>query len=101
MARRSADGRRRGGALAMLQRTGIRRGVFGNSRGWLYVGAGVWTLRTVRRIAERKPEILISEELRPGERLMIANGRPTIEGAPVPAAQGRGAERRSRRKRQG
>ena len=101
MARRSAYPARRGGTMAWLQRTGVRKGVFGNSRGWLYVGAGVWTLRTVRRIAERKPEILISEELRPGERIVIANGRATLDGQPVPVVRGRGGKLRARRSTQG
>jgi hypothetical protein len=101
MARRSSRGRSPGGVLALLQRTGVRKGVFGNSRGWLYVGAGVWTLRTVRRVAERKPEILLSEELRPGERLMISNGRATVDGDPIPVVRTRGGKLRARRGAQG
>jgi hypothetical protein len=97
MARRSTKRGSGGGVLAMLQRTGVRRGVFGNSRGWLYVGVGVWTLRTVRRVAERRPEILLSEELRPGERLMISNGLGTVDGKPIPVVRTRSGKLRARK----
>ena len=85
--RRAAPG---GGLLRSAERRGINRGLFGGNRGWLYVGTGLWTVRTVRRLAERKPEILISEELEPGQRIVIANGRATIDDAPGEApASGR------------
>jgi hypothetical protein len=81
MARRRTASR--GGLLRSAERLGINRGLFGGSRSWLYLGTGLWTLRTVRRLAERKPEILISEELKPGQRIVIANGRATVDDAPV------------------
>ena len=68
-----------GGLLRTIERLGVSRGVFGSSRGWMYVGGGLWTLRTVRRLAQRKPEVLLREELAPGQRLIIANGRFTID----------------------
>ena len=79
--------------LRMVERTGIRKGMSG-SKGWFYVGTGLWTLRTVRRLAERHDEILISEELKPGQRLIISNGRATIEDGPAPQPTGRRARRR-------
>lgn len=98
MARR-APGRRSGGGLfRTAERLGINRGLFGGSKGWFYVGTGLWTLRTVRRMAERKAEILVSEELRPGERLVIANARPTLDQAPG-QAQDQQRGRRGRRNR--
>ena len=90
MARRRATTGSRTGLLRSAERLGINRGLFGGSRSWLYVGTGLWTLRTVRRLAERKPEILISEELKPGQRIVIANGRATIDDAPAaPVTSGR------------
>lgn len=83
-----------GTLLRTVERTGIRRGL-GGSKGWFYLGTGLWTLRTVRRLAERRDEVLISEILRPGERMIIANGRATIEPAPDAPAPGSG--RRARR----
>ena len=73
--------RRAKGPFATLQRLGFSRGVLGGSRGWMYLATGLWTLRTVRRFAQRRPEILISEELKPGQRIVIANGRATIDDA--------------------
>lgn len=81
------------GPLRMLERTGLSKGLAGN-RAWFYVGTGLWTLRTVRRLAERREEILISEQLRPGERIVIANGRATID-----AGHGAAPVRRGRRGR--
>ena len=72
------------GVLRRIEHLGMSRGRQGNKT-WLYVGTGLWTLRTVRRLADRREEILISEPLRPGERLIISNNRPTIEAtAPKP-----------------
>ena len=75
--------------LRSLEQTGIRKGLFGNSRAWMYLGTGLWTVRTLRRFAGRKTEILISEELKPGQRIIIANGSATIDGAPDPVPSGR------------
>ncbi len=72
-----------GGLLRTAERAGLRRGV-GGSRGWFYLGTSLWTLRTIRRMAARRSEVLLSEELRAGDRLVIANGRATIDHvAPV------------------
>lgn len=88
MARR--DRRSRRGLLRWAEGIGVSRGVIGGHRGWLYVGTGLWTLRTVRRLAERKSEVLISEELKPGQRITIANGIATLDDASAaPAPSGR------------
>lgn len=96
MARLRSGGRKRG-VLGTLQSIGMSRGVFGNSKGWFYVGTGLWTLRTVRRIAERKPEILLREEIKPGQKLVIANGRATVEGDVLPVVRGRGGKLKTRK----
>ncbi len=87
-----------GGVLRLLERTGTTKGLTGGSKGWFYVGAGLWTLRTVRRLAERKTEVLLSEELRPGDRLIIANGRATIDSVPASSADASGGRRRRKRR---
>jgi len=92
---RGGDGSRNSFLLS-AERRGLSQGIFNGKRGWLYIGTGLWTIRTVRRFAGRKTEILLSEELKPGQRLIIANNRATIEGAPVVAAPAKG-----RRKRRG
>jgi hypothetical protein len=78
----------------VLERTGLRKG-FGGSKPWLYVGTGMWAFRIMRRLGDRREEILISERLRPGERIVIANGVATIEGAPPPAPRRRRARRKA------
>lgn len=97
MARRTEAGSQRSGMLRTAERLGINRGLFGGSKGWFYVGTGLWTLRRVRRMAERKSEILVTEELRPGQRLVIANGRTTLDQAPAQEPSGSGRWRRRRR----
>jgi hypothetical protein len=86
------------GVLRRIEHLGMSRGRQG-SKTWLYVGTGLWTLRTVRRLADRREEILISEPLRPGERLIIANNRPTLDTDPSPAKppKGRRAKKRYRK----
>ena len=83
MARRSISLSAGGGLFRSVERLGISRGVFGGSRGWFYVGTGLWTVRKVRTLARREPEILLREELRPGGRITIANGVATIENMPL------------------
>ena len=84
MARRRARGLAGGGGLLRtVERLGVNRGVFGGNRGWFYVGTGLWTLRKVRGLAQRQPEILLRETLRPGDRMTIANGVATIVSAPA------------------
>lgn len=92
MARGSKSG---GGLLRTLERAGVSRGLFGNSKGWLYVGSGLWTLRKMRRMAQRKTEVLVSEEIKPGDRIVIANGRVTLDSSD-PAEPSKGRRRRRR-----
>lgn len=81
------------GLLRMAERTGLRKGL-GGSKGWFYLGTGLWTLRTIRRLAADKEEILISEPLKPGERIIISNAQ-TSEGEPL----GRPSRRQARKAR--
>ena len=97
MARLRSGGPSSGGILRVLEQKGMRQGVFGNSKGWLYVGTGLWTLRTIRRLNARQTEILISEELKPGQRIIIANGVATVDGTPTAEPSSGGRRRRSRR----
>lgn len=68
------------GLLRRAERIGFRKGLGGN-KAFFYLGTGLWTLRTVRRMAERKTEVLISETLEPGQRIVITNGRALGEQA--------------------
>lgn len=82
-------GRGRSSIWLIAERRGLSRGLFGGKRGWLYLGTTLFTIRTVRRFVGRKTEILLSEEIRPGDRLIIANNRPTLDGVEVGPAKGR------------
>jgi hypothetical protein len=83
--------RRRGGLVDYVERRGINKGVFGGNKGWLYVGIGIWILRRMRTAARGgTPSILISEALAPGDRIIIANGRATLDGNRVTQVQSKG-----------
>lgn len=84
------------GVLRRIEHLGMSRGR-GGSKAWLYVGTGLWTLRTVRRLADRREEILISEPLRPGDRLIIANNRPTLGEVEAVPPKGRRAKKKFRK----
>ncbi|MCU1369160.1 MAG: hypothetical protein JWO77_354 [Ilumatobacteraceae bacterium] len=85
------------GVLRRLEHLGMSKGRHG-SKTWLYVGTGLWTLRAIRRLAGRREELLISEPLRPGERLIIANNRPTLGSlSEAPEPKGRRAKKRHRK----
>lgn len=85
------------GVLRRLEHLGMSRGRRG-SKAWLYVGTGLWTVRTVRRLADRREEVLIHEKLKPGERIIIANAIPTLDDPPPPKpAKGRRARKAQRK----
>lgn len=67
--------------LPRLQRAGLRKGFTQGNSTWLAVGVGAWGLRKVHQMSQRNTEILIREELKPGQRIIIANGRATLEQA--------------------
>ncbi|MDQ6697327.1 MAG: hypothetical protein M3Z46_07700 [Actinomycetota bacterium] len=68
-----------GKVLTYLRRSGTRKGFMGDSKPWLYIGAATWGYRLLRRLAKRKPEILLLEELKPGQRIIVSNDRPTVD----------------------
>ncbi|MCY3578641.1 MAG: hypothetical protein OXH53_15145 [bacterium] len=60
--------------LGYVRRQAIRRGVLGGSRGWLILGGAVWGIRLLRRMAStRQLRKVLSQELRPGESLLISH----------------------------
>jgi hypothetical protein len=56
--------------LRSLIRIGFARGI-GGSRGWLAVGMTAGGLHLLKRMAKREPEVVYSEELHPGQTLLI------------------------------
>ena len=62
------------GFLGYLRRQAIVRGLVGGSRGWLVLGGVAWAIRLLRRFAStRRLRTVLTEELRPGERLVISH----------------------------
>lgn len=76
------------GLLGRLQGIGFARGVLGRSGPWLWVWAGLWLFGKMR--ARAGTEVLLSERLEPGQRIVIANGRATVDDAALPVRRGRG-----------
>jgi hypothetical protein len=61
--------------VARLAKTGLRRGVFEGSRGWLYVGVAATAFRIARRVLA-EPEAVEVFELKPGESVEIRTVSP-------------------------
>ena len=61
--------------VAILRRRALRRGPLGGSRGWTYLWAVLFAARLLKRLTAGKEEILLTEELEPGQTLIISGGR--------------------------
>jgi hypothetical protein len=57
--------------LSYLRRRAQLKGVIGGSRGWTILWAVLVGGRFLRRLMTDKPEILLTETLRPGDALVI------------------------------
>ena len=62
-------------ALARVARTGMRKGVFDGSRGWLYLGLAASALRVARWLIAES-EVVETVELKPGEAVEIRTITP-------------------------
>jgi hypothetical protein len=62
-------------ALARLAKTGMRKGVFDGSRGWLSLGLAASALRVDRWIITES-EVVETVELKPGEAIEIRTITP-------------------------
>jgi hypothetical protein len=71
-----------GRIMRLLRRNAVRKGIFGGSRGWAAVAVGTWGYTTLKKMARREPELVFSEELKPGERIIISNNRATLDPSP-------------------
>jgi hypothetical protein len=60
-------------------RRGWRQGVLEGNRAWLLVGGLALTMRVIQRMAGKEEKVVYSEQLRPGETLVITHDR-TISG---------------------
>lgn len=59
--------------LRSLTKLGITRGLLGGSRGWLAVGTAAVSLRLLAKMAIKEPKVVFSEDLAPGESLVITH----------------------------
>lgn len=64
--------------LRLLIRNGVRRGLLGGSRTWLVVGGAAFAVRLLRKLAGSEEQVVYREELRPGEAVVVANGRDAM-----------------------
>ena len=72
--------------LTYLRRRATVKGPFGGSRGWTALWALLVCARLVRRFTKSKPEILLTEEIGPGETLVISgiDREPRVLGGSAP-----------------
>ena len=59
--------------LRFALRQGYRRGLKGQSRVWMAVGAGAITVRALQRLSRIGASDTVREELEPGQTLVIAH----------------------------
>ncbi len=52
---------------AYLRRGALYKGLFGGRRGWMAVGAMLWTPRLLKRLVGRNEEVVAIERLEPGQ----------------------------------
>ena len=69
--------------LTILQRNGLRKGLLGTSRGWLWVFVGSVALRRLRRAIGSEPQVVYRGELRPGQTFRIDHLPETYDGGKV------------------
>ena len=69
--------------LHLLQARGMRKGLYGSSRGWFWVMVAVFGLRRFRRLIGGEPDIVYRGELRAGETIRIFHKSETYEGKKV------------------
>lgn len=63
--------------VAVLKKRALREGVFGGSWPWRFVALAVFGLPVLRRAMGKHSEIVLVEELGPGDRMLITPIAPT------------------------
>jgi len=64
------------GLLDYLVRKGLRRGLVGGETLWLVLGGAALALRLAARVLRKKEEVVFSEKLALGERILISHLAP-------------------------
>lgn len=83
--------------VARAQRVGFAQGMRGRGGPWLALGVGAWGLQRLRSMSAKQAEVLLSEPLAPGERIVITNETVTRAEAQRRAEQARKAEKKARK----
>lgn len=64
-----------GGAV---RRKGLHKGIIGGNRAWFLVGVCAYAIRFAKRLSAKDSAVINTENLRPGETLIIeAHNRPS------------------------
>jgi hypothetical protein len=63
--------------VRLLLRNGWRRGVLGGSRPWLVAGGAALVVRVLQKLIASEDKVVYSEELQPGETVVIGHARAT------------------------
>jgi hypothetical protein len=74
---------RLGRGLRRIQTRGVRRGIYGRSRGWFWVAVVAFVVRRLRRAFGGEYELVYRGEVKPGESIQINHLTRTYEGKPV------------------
>ena len=59
--------------LSYLRTRSLKEGLLRGRRGWFAIGVVLWTVRLVRRMSRRSPQIVSKEILRAGESVSISS----------------------------
>lgn len=59
--------------FSYLRTRSLKEGLLRGRRGWFALGVVLWTVRLVRRISSRSPQIVSKEILRAGESVSISS----------------------------
>jgi hypothetical protein len=69
--------------MRLLQTRGVRRGVYGSSRGWFWVAVAAFGVRRFRRAIGSEYELVYRGEVKPGEIIQVGHLPETYEGKRV------------------
>jgi hypothetical protein len=59
--------------LSYLRRRAQLRGLIGGARGWTILWAVLTGARVLKRLVQEEPKVVYTEELRPGQAIVIAH----------------------------
>jgi len=72
--------RPQGGIGGMIWRASVRKGFFGSSSPWMTVFAVMGAIKLLRRVAGGTADVVYTEELAPGQALIITHHADVLHG---------------------